>query len=656
MFFELAKICNKSKQAEYNAFRRYALKNDLLLEANSDEDSEFENCQKVEKFVVSIEPNMIYNTEKQELMERSSYTDKLVEIIYKNAKKPCAWKLGRTLKMNNGKIRIDGVCQMNGCSASVVILSQMNFSELLIYVLNYDTSVSHSKSRYVTGKESKKKLNALLQTESGFTTHSILANEYIDGDRIYPAHLSSVNALKQRKYRLNHNKYRHEIATVAIAMMKEESKYSDSIHLVSLTPAQVVYGTPTQKEWLKAETIRNKRIVLSIDATGIPINQPQYGSKSSKGEKRKSFLYQITLHGDKNVPIYQMINQWHDHNTITSFLLQFQGRFFDGKIPHEVVLDDSAALILAVIKAFTQYSTYRDYLNGCFTSLFENGERPRVFIRLDRSHFVNSVMRNKKLNTLPKKARDLYRRIIGYLITVECVEEARCVICDMFVIAKNEYLFNDEISKAKDRMITLARNHKYLIDEGEPEEVVLEDRNEKSKSLFKTWVKSIVKEVEEKFVKKSSDDSAENSAFGDNIYFAPKICRELIEVISKLPMFSNIMIGTFNSKSLVATSSATENIFCLLKTHVLNKKKGLRMDRFIEKSIDTIDGYFKSLLARTKTKNPIANIQNASEGATESIAIEKNDDSIENGKICFNKQHSCMINLIFRSNLLLSMT
>lgn len=477
-------------------------------------------------------------------------------------------------------------------------------------------------------------MNTLLQFESGFTTHSILANEYIDDDnRVYPAHLSSVNALRQRKYRSNKSKYRHEIAAVSIAMMKDEAKYTDTIHLVSLTPAQVIYGTPTQKEWLKDERIRSKRIVISIDATGIPINPPQYASKSSKGRTKKSFLYQITLHGHKNVPIYQMLNQWHDHNTITAFLLQFQGRFFDGKTPHEVVLDDSAALILAVIKAFTQYSTYREYLNGCYKSLFENGERSRVFIRLDRSHFVNSIMRNKKLNTLPTKARDIYRRILGYLITVESVEEARHIICDIFVVAKNEYMFNDGISQAKERITMLARNHKYLIEDVEPEEMVLEDRNKKTKSLFKTWVKSIMKEVEEKLVKKSLDDSAENSAFGDNIYFGPQICKELIEVISKLPMFSNIMISTFNSESLVATSSATENIFGLLKTYILNKKKGFRMDRFIEKGIDTIDGYFKSLLAKTRTKNPVANVEDKSKAAGESSEIGKIEDSIEDGKI-----------------------
>lgn len=157
VFFELADICNKSKQAEYNAFRRYVIKNNLLLGANSEEeDSEFESCQNVEKFVVSIDPNMIFSAEKQQLMERSSYTDKLVEAIYKEAKKPCAWKLDRTLRTDSGEIRINGTCQMNGCNASVSVLSQKKFSELLICVLNYDASVSHSKSRYVTGKEIQK--------------------------------------------------------------------------------------------------------------------------------------------------------------------------------------------------------------------------------------------------------------------------------------------------------------------------------------------------------------------------------------------------------------------------------------------------------------------------------------------------------------------
>lgn len=617
-------MTGQSKQSEYNAFLRYAHKNNLLTEVCSEEeysDIECEKYEKKEQFSATIEPDIFFNLQTKRLKERSSYTDKLIHIVFEQAKKPCAWKLGPTRFKETGGIRISATCSMKGCNAKLELLTQKNYKELVIFVIDYDESVSHSKHRYVTEKESQQKLSALLKTESAYTTHTILANEYIGNELVYPAHLSSKDALKQRKHRLNKGEYRHEISTVAVAMMKEEMKYADTIHVVGISPVQVIYGTPTQKEWLRSDTNWSRRIVISIDATGVAISPPPYAIKSSKGDVRKSFLYMITLHGEKNVPVFQMINQLHDHNSIASFLLYFQGRFFNGKTPHEVILDDSSALILAVIKAFTRFKTFHEYMNGCYSCLFDSQEPPSVFIRLDRSHFVVNIIRNKELNTLQTKPKTIYRRILGYLITVENVEEARQIILDMFIIAKNEYLFNDSIMQAKNRVTELARSHKYIVEEvGETDDadMELDDEEINTESKFKSWVESIAKEADEKFVHENCDDSAENSALGDNIYYvSPKICDELIHILSKLPMFSNIMMEKFNSKSTVATSSATENRFGTIKSHIFNKKKGMRLDKYVEKSIDTLDGHFKSLLAKTKTEKLVIESKQESEEDSE---------------------------------------
>lgn len=649
VFFELAKVTGNSKQSEYNAFLRYARKNNLLIKRSSEEeysDVEYESYKSKEEFSAKIEPNMFFVEGTEKLKNRSSFTDTLIHIIFEQARKPCAWKLGPTQKTENGEIRIDAICSMSGCNARLLIFTQKTHTELVIVVFDYDGSVPHSKHRYVTEELSQKKLNTILSTESAFTTHTILANEYIGDDLVYPAHLSSKDALKQRKYRLNKGEYRHEIATVAVAMMKEERNYADTIHVVGISPVQVIYGTPTQKEWLRSETNWSRRIVISIDATGVAITPPAFAIKSNKGDVRKSFLYMITLHGQKkNVPVFQMINQLHDHNSIASFLMFFQGRFFNGKTPDEVILDDSSALILAVIKAFTQFRTFREYMNGCYSCLFESKEAPHVFIRLDRSHFVVNIIRNKELNTLQPKAKNLYRRVLGYLITVENVEEARQVILDLFIVAKNEYIFNDSIAAAKNKISELARSHKYVFEEveidGDEKWVDTENDND---SQFKSWVKSIIKEVDEKFVPKRLNDSSESSEFSDNIFFIPSnICDELIEILSKLPMFSNVMMAKFNSKSAVATSSPTENAFGRIKSHVFNKKKGMRLDKYVEKSINTINGHCKSLLAKTQTENTVTDSKlNEKEGDIE-IPIEqrkqaKNRKPISRSKVKPNEE------------------
>lgn len=346
-------------------------------------------------------------------------------------------------------MKLHAVCLNVKCSAVLVVYTENCQSTMKIAVYGYDETIAHSKKRYLTGSDEKKKVEALLAIESAMVTRYKLANEYIFSENEYAAHLCSKEALRQRRHRLNVGSYRHEIATVAVQMMKNEPAFKHCIADIGLDPQYVIFGVPLQKEFL-LETVAHKRIILSIDATGISIKESLFSSESTalNGAKyKKSFLYIISLQTDDvNVPVFQVISQRHSHEFIEYLLRYFTERYLNGRRPDEVIMDESAALILASVGAFTNCSSKKEYINQCYDALFKDGEPPACYTRLDRAHIVKSIMRSKALNSVGKAKQKFYRRLLGYLMLCENIDVAKNVIENIFILLKNEYIHNDRVA------------------------------------------------------------------------------------------------------------------------------------------------------------------------------------------------------------------
>lgn len=122
---------------------------------------------------------------------------------------------------------------------------------------------------------------------------------------------------------------------------------------------------------------------------------PPFSSLSSlTGQLKPVFLYVISVRSDGiNRPVFQALSQRHTSDFISYFLKYWRHFNNNKKNPHEVVVDNSNALILASIQAFTMFQTRVAYLNACFRNLIENGEIDiGCYIRLDRSHIVKQIM------------------------------------------------------------------------------------------------------------------------------------------------------------------------------------------------------------------------------------------------------------------------
>lgn len=643
VFEELRKLCatantNTEQLAAIRYFKQHNmiqsnLQNELHYDSQNDqhnsqqtidsEDEEFTafGCvsTKGEMFTVDISAMELFrNDAESKIKEKSQFNDHLIRLIFEHTRKPCCWSFGRVFKQNN-EIKIHAACLNENCKALLIIFTENNQSSLRIIIYDYDSSVPHSKKRYITGRDEKQKVEAILALESAMVTRTLLANEYLFDVNEYAAHLCSTEALRKRKQRMNEMSYRHELSVIAVQIMKSEPQYNLTIGDIGLDPFYVFFGVPLQKEYLLSVTSR-KDIRLSFDATGISIAPPQYSSINSSISGRtykKSFLYLISLQtGPVNVPIFQAISQRHSHEFIEYMLRYFQERFLNGKQPNQIIMDDSAALALACVRAFTPSKSMKEYSDACYDALFEGNMPPPLQIQLDRSHYVKFITDCKPLQDITDKGkRKFYQRILGYLILCTCIKEAESVIENMFILLKNEYLYNDRVLAAKDELDVIVRSHKSILDDNIPENYVQmhdieEDRTLtlKTKSKFYNWVDQIDKMVDENFVNHALNDSVEDTNADHNPFVSAQFCEPLKKILSKIHLFSNVMNSTFGLKNIVPTSSCTEAQFRNIKSYIFKNQKGLRLDTWLERSIEITNGNFKALIADSNEANkPIKN-------------------------------------------------
>lgn len=308
------------------------------------------------------------------------------------------------------------------------------------------------------------------------------------------------------------------------------------------------------------------------------------------------FFYAVTCHGTKrSFAVAQMLSQLH---TIEWIRLWLSIWLEDNHLPDEVIIDESAALMGAVISAFTQFETTNDYISACTGALLGDSELPRTFVRIDRSHFVESIIRNVCKGFQKTITCSDYKEaanIIYALFTVicnefisPCVEE--CVnLLRQLVGTHNVDEFNVLIEKVKNE------DPKDIQAVWEAEDVKI---NIRDKSLKKTlsygWVQNILKSI------KISDEKEK-----ENMYFAPEYKKYLLRTFVRLPLWSNIMLEKFSSRNTCATSSPSENTFKEIKK-LLNLTKKKRVDVLVDKNISKLSGHLKIGVAHQKNQSALS--------------------------------------------------
>lgn len=154
-----------------------------------------------------------------------------------------------------------------------------------------------------------------------------------------------------------------------------------------------------------------------------------------------------------SVPLCQMLSGKHDHATIASWLEKWVKCVRNP--PREIIIDESAALLLAVVKSFTQFNLVIEYLNCCHRIIDDEEaevELPKCFIRHDVSHIVKNLKKSKIFEKVDKRIKRFYLLCIGTLFKLEQFVDLKNVIKDILCIVLSQ--FESPESEASRKRIT----------------------------------------------------------------------------------------------------------------------------------------------------------------------------------------------------------
>lgn len=317
----------------------------------------------------------------------------------------------------------------------------------------------------------------------------------------------------------------------------------------------------------------------------------------------------------KSFPAGEMVSQIHTISWLSHWLQTWAQ---DKQCPHEVIMDESAALIGASVAVFTQDKTTFQYIDRCVNVLLKkNVELPKCYIRIDRSHFVHSIHRN--LRKGHAKTTRLLRGILGYLVSCSDFREFEQIMKDVFTLIRNEFI-SPSVIKAKDRLLQIVLTHYTIVEamfseitETEPNPENASDHFEDFSSDLKShkdtssyrWVMSVFNSVQ----------IAEQD-MPENIYHSSRFEKYLIHTFVRSPLWSNLMLHEFESNYDYAKSTPVESEFKTIKS-LLNFKK-YRVDAFLKKRLEHLSGQMKIAKADQNQKR---NLDNAS--------VRKRSDSLD---------------------------
>jgi len=115
----------------------------------------------------------------------------------------------------------------------------------------------------------------------------------------------------------------------------------------------------------------------------------------------------------------------------------------DVPVPKQTVCDQSLALLSAIVKCFTQYSSLQGYIRACASLL--NGDFtsqsywvPRCFVRIDIAHFIKTITKWIPLKSVVRRVREVILRSMGFLIKSQSLIEMRSILLSLFVVLTNE--------------------------------------------------------------------------------------------------------------------------------------------------------------------------------------------------------------------------
>jgi hypothetical protein len=317
-----------------------------------------------------------------------------------------------------------------------------------------------------------------------------------------------------------------------------------------------------------------------------------------------------------------MLSEKHDNNSIHHWLEEW---IRDGAPkPKQVVTDMSLALMVAVVKAFTQFNTLLSYIERCFNCLRQDeSDLPQCFVRNDVAHVIKLVTNWSPLRSVDIRIKDFIVRAIGQIIISEELYDVQNILKHLFwliysktdgTLSNGQYTYATQgieflrkriATGVVDQYLTVSSSQIESTDDTESEdELTLEQNTNYNENYTLNHKKGPFYEAVKEIALKCEEQVEFQMGNHDNLYYLPNITPEILNLCAYLPFWSGIMCKSFKYEDNPPSSSAIESQFNDLKNRVLKHVNSMpmRVDDFLKTHIESINGTMKLVNAKMISK------------------------------------------------------
>lgn len=300
-----------------------------------------------------------------------------------------------------------------------------------------------------------------------------------------------------------------------------------------------------------------------------------------------------------------MLSRSHTSQKIAEWLTTWKIYHYSNVSPRVIIVDESAALLSSVAQVFASTKSMNAYLNECFDHLENEKDPLQCYIRLDRSHVIATILRNKKLKQVfgkQKSQKYFFLRVIGFLLQQNDWNLVKKIMQNTFWLALDP---NPSPVKTmmEMRMVELTKTHKiYAVDDNEtksddPKTQLFDARWNIKRTAFFHFIESMAHDIEKtiKLLNSSGSDlQNDDSTDAHGRFYSPDFVPTLVEMFSKIPLTSYILNASFGLPiDQYPTSSATEANFRVVNNDLF-KRKRIRIDGWLEKHLQYLLGKSKA--------------------------------------------------------------
>lgn len=489
------------------------------------------------------------------------WTYELSRLIWLKTKSICCFSF-KTHSIVQQELFSSGVCR---CGGVVQVNSILKLTKLEVVMKPGDPTYNHVARRRITGLKRREMAKVVSERGSAFNTRIQIIDELMDYGDQCPSLVPTLEVLRVIRHEGKIANYRHQDIFESLIMLKNE--LPDVIQMIGYDPFFIIYWHPTQV-CLYNDYAKRGRVVICIDATGSVVQKPS--------QQNHVFLYTICVSPEQTGNYARSFNVAHFLSSAQSvffiniFLRMFCNYF---RIPNEVRLDESPALILSCIMSFTRFKTVNEYLRCCFAVLDGSATvGPEVYLRLDVAHYVKNLCNSTKWATVDKRVKSLFVRVMGFLVSLDSFDELKIIIKFILTLILSPFE-TKQTEEARLYLLDVVRFHEMPESE---ETIKIEEEDQDDDNELHDWLSYIEAQI---------NTSPHNEK--DNMFFAPHLKGYFYHQFKRVPLWSSVMNSHFGSPTKCASSAPVENSFKEVKKFLLQGEKRFRADMFLEMHIKT---------------------------------------------------------------------